>query len=294
VDLRRRELLIGAVTVLVIIAIDVAVNKQPEELKAIIGLIGLVASVLILFFFWLHETVDRSRARVESAQQDLMHRILPMAESLSTIPPEVSQDIGKIVDAAAEAEARPHHRILNRCLVEALHAAQEQITEISLQGRFRCDDRGQETRFIREALESAEKSVTAISCLGDNWWRSASWTNYFGWYELHKRTHPEIEHSRIFLVTPSELAEPDVITILEAQKEAGIRTTALDVARIDAPLRQGMVLFDDVLVLDDFRRSDGEALVVSFDDSKSRIRAAIEQHEELLGLSNHPSVLLWQ
>jgi len=293
-DLRRRELLIGAATVLAFVAIDVAINKQPEELKAIIGLIGLVASVLILFFFWLHETVDRSRDRVESAQRDLMHRILPMSENLSVIPPEVSQDIGKIVDAAAAAEARPHHKILNRCLVEALHAAQEQITEISVQGRFKCDNRGQETRFIREALESAEKSVTAISCLGDAWWKSASWTNYFGWYELHKRAHPEIDHSRLFLVSRSELGEGDVISILEAQKQAGIRTLALDVERIDPELRQGMVLFDDMLVLDDFRRSDGEALVVSFNDNRSRIQAAVEQHEELKGLCNHPSVILWQ
>lgn len=254
-------------------------RDQGTRVELILGLTGFLVGYLL--------TMDvAARARLRALEDSLQRRLeeversrygaLPLQRLLSV--PDIEESIRDVVSAAADARAKRMQFLANRT-IERIKQDREETLQIA-QGVFRCADRREELRLVRCALLDSTKTLKAVAGLGLASWRTPEFREYF---ETYLEFADRLEQTRLFLIDPLELAEPEMLAILERHADAGVRTWALDKTALPSELCRPFVLFDEqLLLLHTVLATGGSGIDVHFTDDFLRVRDAQEDFDSLM------------
>jgi len=256
-------------------------------------LLSVFGGVSVALVIGLRSRVDGTSVQVLDQLNRMEHSFLPMLQTLGQIP-ELSQDIGRIVEQAAVANRERGSFIYDR-VVEEVKADERRVTQIA-KGLFLCANRNEELALIDKALGSSRSFVLAVASLGIEEWSKVGWDEYFARYLRHARANTDVKHTRVFIIPASDLQNPLMISLLERHRAAGIHTVAVDREKLRPDLCNAAVVFDDDLLLLHVNRQAGTGTIeVSFTDEADRIEEAKGHVRSLLDLAEDPSRshILW-
>ncbi|HEU4974321.1 MAG TPA: hypothetical protein VFT50_04485 [Baekduia sp.] len=273
------------------IVLPIAAGGDDAKLDVILGTTGFVLGYLL--------TMDlATRSQLRSIEARLLERLdevedrrfgaLPLQRLLTV--PDIEDAVRDVVSAAADAKAKRMQFLANRT-IERIKRDRDATLQIS-QGIFRCADRREELRLLRYALMDSRASMKAVASLGLKHWNTPSYQEYF---ETYLEFAPSVQQTRIFLVTPEEMADPAMEAILTEHHAAGVTVFALDKTKLEGELTRPIVLFDDELLLLHTQSQGDDAVDVHFTDEPLRVRDARESFDALLRATRRRrnGVLLW-
>lgn len=256
-------------------------------------LIGLVSFTLGYVL-----TMDVAvRVRLREVEAHLMRRLdavderrfgsLPIQRLLQV--PEIEEAVRDIVSAAATARSRRMPFLANRT-IERIRR-ERHLTERVAQGTFLVEDRREELRLVRLALQDSEQSLDAVAGLGLEAWRTYEMQEYFDLYLEHA---DRLRQRRIFLVERHEIEDEEMIELLDRHADAGVEVYALDRDRLSAALCRPLVLFDEGLLLLHARQSEG-GIEVKFTDDPLRTAESRQDMNSLLAVARRgdPEIVLY-
>lgn len=243
-------------------------------------LIGLVSFTLGYVL-----TMDVAvRVRLREVEAHLMRRLdavderrfgsLPIQRLLQV--PEIEEAVRDIVSAAATARSRRMPFLANRT-IERIRR-ERHLTERVAQGTFLVEDRREELRLVRLALQDSEQSLDAVAGLGLEAWRTYEMQEYFDLYLEHA---DRLRQRRIFLVERHEIEDEEMIELLDRD-------------RLSAALCRPLVLFDEGLLLLHARQSEG-GIEVKFTDDPLRTAESRQDMNSLLAVARRgdPETVLY-
>ncbi len=252
------------------------------RLRILAALVSVVAALVIA----VRSHSDRASRLLQTRLDRLEQELLPTALELADHPELMSS----VQRALASARAARQHRqpFMYQQVVARLH--EETTATIAIgNGHFRCRNRQEEFRLVNSALDTSQAAVTAVAALGLAHWRQPEWWGYFMRYVDHAREHPGVSHTRVFLVTAEEVADNDMLELLQVHKNAGIYTLALNKALLSSESYQPIVLFDNALLMSHVRRGQttllGEFVDVTFSDDDHSIDDAKAMLKSLLSMA---------
>ena len=265
----RSITLIGlALSIGLAVLLPILARSESSQVEVLLGLAGFVAGYLLTMDVATRRRLYEIELRLLDRLDEVEHArfgALPLQRLLTV--PDIEDAVRDVVSAAADARAKRMQFLANRT-IERIKRDRDETLRIS-QGIFECADRREELRLIRYALEDTEVSLKAVAGLGLDHWRTHEFTEYFDTYlEFAQR----VQQTRIFLVTPAEIAEPEMVAILEHHAQSGVRTYALDKTALPSELTRPLVLFDDALLLSHTNSSGGSRVSVHFTDDTLRVR----------------------
>lgn len=260
------------------IVVPLMAQSSSSQIDVLLGIGGFVIGFLI--------TMDlTTRAHLRAIEDRLMERLaeveesrygaLPMQRLLSV--PDIEDAITDIVIAAAEARSKRMPFLANRT-IERIHNDRNETLRIS-QGIFRCEDRREELRLLRGALEDSQFTVNATSALGIDAWLSDEFTEYF---DIYLDFAEALNQTRVFLVEEGDVDNPDMLELLERHAKTGVNTFAVDKARLPSTASRPAVIFDDSLLLVHSSMIVGDRREVHFTDDPNHVRDAIEDFDNLM------------
>jgi hypothetical protein len=299
-DSRSRELIGYGAGVLVAVALTLVgtqLHSSSAELKFVASLEGLLVALIVALVVRIIDGENKAAAAALSTEQRIMDRIhdleeeaLPFVSGLASVP-AIAGDIQVIVESAASTKEN-HSDFLSARLNHRIQEFKAEVIRMADEGTFKCETRDEEFGLISGALNSAHESVRAVAALGYERWNQPEWFEYFGWYIDHAKRHPEIRHSRIFLLRREEALIPEMIRILERHEAAGIHTFALDIEKVDSRLDHAVVLFDEKLLVQHVERK-GSHVEVTFTDVADEISVSTRHFDALLRFCESESACLW-
>jgi hypothetical protein len=274
----RSITLIGlALSVGLAVLLPILARSESSQVEVLLGLAGFTAGYLLTMDVATRRRLYELELRLLDRMEEVEHArfgALPLQRLLTV--PDIEDAVRDVVSAAADARAKRMQFLANRT-IERIKRDRDETLRIS-QGIFQCADRREELRLIRYALEDSESTVKAVAGLGLDHWRTHEFAEYVDTYlEFAQR----VQQTRIFLVTPDEIADPEMIAVLEHHQQAGVRTYAIDKTSLPSELLRPLVLFDDALLLSHTQSNGNGGVSVHFTDDTLRVRDAKEDFDAL-------------
>ncbi|MGH2906547.1 MAG: hypothetical protein ACRDKI_07225 [Solirubrobacterales bacterium] len=271
--------------------VPVVAQSKDSEIDVLLGIAGFLAGFVITMDLTgrarMREIESRVIARLDEVEE-ARFGALPLQRLLSV--PDIEDAIVDLVEAASEARAKRMSFLANRT-IERINEDRDETIRIS-QGIFRCEDRREELRVVRSALEDSKRIVKAVAALGIDAWKTDDFDEYF---DVYLDFTESLLQTRMFIVEPEDMDDPAMVDLLEKHAAAGVETLALNKNVLPKTLVKPIVIFDDALLLVHSDRHRDGAIEVHFTDEPQDVRDAVEDFDSLTRRArrNAKGLVLW-
>lgn len=266
--------------------------EQALQIEVILAIAGFLMGWVLTMDLALRSRIrelDNSLSKRMREGEDLRLGALPLQRLLSV--PAIEVPLREVVAAAADAKAKRMPFLANR-VIDRIKRDSDETIKIA-QGVFRCENWQEEHRLLSLALADSRATLHAVAALGLDHWRSPEFQEYF---EIFLDHAPRLQETRIFLVTPEEMEEEDMLRLLRKHADAGVDTFAINKRLVPQNLRRPVVLFDKaLLLLHSPRWPATERAEVQFTDDPSAVQDAYQVWNSLLRMARREEsrALLW-
>ena len=238
----------GAITAFSIVAsigigVWLTVDNLAERTLIAVAL-GMLTTVVGL-------QIDISLRLSERARRQDQHgRLLELVEQQPPFLPAVTD---MLASAISTINASPVP-LFRKSVTDVVESARMRLSELE-RGRLRCPANDSDLMIEQWATTHRRVRATTIPKADMDWWLSAVGLRYLEHNASAVQRGVEVE--RIFLLDDRD---PPTIELLNRTVAAGVNVLVVDRQTLPADLRINVVVYDDVLSVDELTNADGEVV----------------------------------
>lgn len=211
-------------------------------------LVAICVGFLITLLTVQLDVVVRLNERTK--RQDQHGRLLELIEQQPELLPAFTDMLSSAVSATESARVP----LFEKAVRQTVEATRLSLKELE-QGRMHCPANDSQVMVAQWAQTRQQVRATTLVDADLTWWRSAVGRKYLKLNEEAIQRGVGVE--RIFLC---DSMTPDVVALLTESRRIGIEVLVVQRTDVPSDLRINVVLYDDMLCVDEVVNSDGDVM----------------------------------
>jgi hypothetical protein len=236
---------ITAVSIVASVVIGIWLTVDDLAEKTLIAVaVGMLTTIVGL-------QIDTSLRLSERARRQDQHgRLLELVEQQPPFLPAVTDMLASAINTMNSSRVP----LFKKSVTDIVESARMRLSELE-RGRLRCPANDSDLMIEQWGATHHRVRATTIPKADMDWWLSAVGLRYLEHNASAVRRGVQVE--RIFLLDDRE---PETIELLNRTVAAGVSVLIVDRRTLPADLRINVVVYDDVLSVDELTNADGEVV----------------------------------